>query len=461
MARRLLRDRTILVGSLALALNACGSAGRDDADDDPNTGGSDAGDTDPGMGDDCDAAVADRDCDTSLRPIVFIHGTFGSATEFSNTAQLFGSNGYCQDRVVAVEYDSLGGSPVTQLAELVDQVLADTGMDQVDLAGHSQGTAHACTFLSDPDQAAKVAHYLNISGGCDGGGVPTLSLSSENDLRGGPVHSSGPNVEQVTLTNEDHVALAGSKNAFIAMYQYLRMEEPRYTTVQCGEDPITIDGKSVTFGDNVPLPGSTIDVFEVDAFADSPWERGEPSMTIVADDNGLINAQLKRNVQYEFRVNDADGILLGYGYHVFQRSNYLMRFLSPSTNPLVSSVTSDRVVRNPNHAGIVARYVAGAFRKDWNNSLKIDGVEVLTDENAARDASVVGLFIYDANENGQSDFGSVFNTSFVRGTDVFIDASTPRWMEIEWTNEENATATLKVPNHPSSEALVSINLPFP
>jgi hypothetical protein len=30
---------------------------------------------------------------------------------------LFGSNGYCQDRFVAVEYNSLGGSPDQQLQE--------------------------------------------------------------------------------------------------------------------------------------------------------------------------------------------------------------------------------------------------------------------------------------------------------------------------------------------------------
>ena len=34
----------------------------------------------------CDAVVADADCDTSKRPIVFIHGTFGSATEISTPA---------------------------------------------------------------------------------------------------------------------------------------------------------------------------------------------------------------------------------------------------------------------------------------------------------------------------------------------------------------------------------------
>lgn len=409
----------------------------------------------------CERVVSDSDCDKTLRPIVFVHGTFGSATEISNTALLFGSNGYCQDRFVAVEYNSLGGNPEEQLEALIDKVLADTGFDQVDLAGHSQGTRHACTYLSDETRRAKVAHYLNISGGCDGYGIPTLSLSSENDLMGTPHHAMGDNVEQVTLKDEDHVALSGSKLGFSAMYEYLVGEEPKYTDVQCGDETIVLDGKSVTFGDNEPVAGSSIDVFDVDKLAD-PRERGNPELTITTDDAGHFHAELQRGVRYEFRVKAADGSLLGYGYHAaFKRSDYLMRFLSASTNPVVAGASTDVVVTSPNHVGLVGRYVAGAFRKDWGNSLKLDGVEVLTDDNAPRSASVVGLFMYDANENAKSDLGAVLpNGSFLLGTDVFLDASKPAWIDVEWTNEEGSTASLKIPNWPSTQNLISLVLPY-
>jgi pimeloyl-ACP methyl ester carboxylesterase len=408
----------------------------------------------------CDAVVADDACDRSLRPIVFVHGTFGSATEISNTAQLFGSNGYCQDRFVAVEYNSLGGSPQAQLEALVDRVLADTGFEQVDLAAHSQGTRHACTYLSDPARKAKVAHYLNISGACDGAGVPTLSLSSMNDTGGAPRHSSGDNVEQVTLEQEDHVALSGSKAAFSAMYEYLLGEPPTHTRVLCGQDPVVLDGKSVTFGDNEPVANSTIEVFAIDQL-DSPRERGEPDFVIATDAEGHFRAELARGVRYEFRVLAADGRVLGYGYQApFKRSNYLSRFLTSSMNPLVAAASVDRVTRSPAYSGLIARYVAGAFRRDWGNSLVLDGVEILDDVNAPRAPSVVGLFMFDANANAQSDRGAVFTGSFLLGTDVFIDAAAPRWIDLEWTNEEGNTAKLAIPNWPSSDTLVSVNLPY-
>jgi len=134
--------------------------------------------------DECPVIVADADCDTSKRPIVFVHGTFGSGDNIANVAMLFGSNGYCQDRFLAVEYNSLGGNPIADLDALIDKVLAETGADKVELAGHSQGTMHCGTYMSDPARAAKVAHYINYSGRTAPDGIPTLSISSNNENAG-------------------------------------------------------------------------------------------------------------------------------------------------------------------------------------------------------------------------------------------------------------------------------------
>lgn len=412
----------------------------------------------------CEEVIPNSECDDSKRPIVFIHGTYGSATEISKTALRFGSNGYCQERFVAVEYNSvpvIGESPLPQLRELIDQVREDTGFEKVDLMGHSQGTGHACDYLSSEENRAKVAHYVNISGGCSGNGVPTLSLSSENDLGGTPNHSSGPMVEQVTLEQEDHVALSGSKEAFVAMYEYLRDEEPEYTEVKCGAENVTISGKAVTFGDNVPQTGGRLEVFRIDDYyPNKPRERGEPIKTIEIGDNGHIETELKRNVQYEFRGLDPEGNLIGYTYFgPFRRSNYLLRVLGPPEADLVASTSTDMINRSPDHAAYAARYIGGAFRHDWNNSLKIDEQEILTPENAGESASVVGLFMYDDNENKETDLGQVFSVSFLTGTDVYVDSSEPRWTEWEWTNEDGKTTVLEVPNWRSSEALVNVNLP--
>jgi hypothetical protein len=424
---------------LALGLSACGS---DDTDD-------------PAC--ECPLIVADNDCDTSKRPFVFVHGTFGSGDNIANVAMLFGSNGYCQDRFLAVEYNSLGGNPIARLDALIDKVLAETGADKVELAGHSQGTMHCGTYMGDPVHAAKVAHYINYSGRTAPAGIPTLSISSNNDLGGGPIHPSGPDVTQITLDEEDHFANAASVNAFIATWEYLYGEAPQYTTIQCGEDPVTVEGIAESFGDNVPVANSTMEIYEL---GDSPRARGEPVITLTANAEGRIGpVKLKRNVPYEFKAFDTAGKLVGYVYFApFKRSNRLARFLKPSDNWLISLLTTARIVRRPNHAALVGRYLGGAFRADLNNSLKIDGNEVLTDENAGRSDSVVGLFMYDGNTNGSSELGSLFTAPFIVGTDVFMDTTSPAWIELEWNDPTNGsgTTTMRIPNWPSSEALTLV-----
>src|SRR5262249_16536552 len=149
----------------------------------------------------------DSACDKSQRPFVFVHGTFGSGDNFENVAALLGSNGFCQDRIVGVEYDSVSGflgggltdggadTTVSLIDAAIDRVLSQNpGFTQVDLAGHSQGTQHCASYLQDPTRAAKVAHYINFSGVQNVGDVQTLSLSSQRDLGGHPNHATGTSV---------------------------------------------------------------------------------------------------------------------------------------------------------------------------------------------------------------------------------------------------------------------------
>lgn len=417
-------------------------------------GGDDDGSGDPR----CPVIVSEADCDTSLRPIVFVHGTFGSGDNIANVANLFGSNGYCQKRFVAIEYNSIPGigeSPDAKIDALIDQVLAETGQDQVDLMGHSQGTGHCVRYLNDSAHAAKVAHYVNLSGNTTPpAGVPTLSLSSDNDLGEAPHHATGDDVVAVTFDDEDHVDVAASDAAFVEIYKYLIGEDPQYTEVQCAEEEIELAGIAETFGDNVPQPMGRLDVYEIDA-QDAPRTRGEPLMTITASATGVIApVKLKRLTAYEFRAYDGDGALVGQMYFApLKRSHYLARFLAPPSG-LVASLTTDNVVISPNHSVLVGRYIRGSFRHDMGHSLKVNGTEVLTDDNAGRTATTVGLFMADQNENMQSDLGSAFTAPFVVGTDVFVDANTPAWIELEWNGE-----TMRVPNWPADEGMISLMLP--
>lgn len=410
----------------------------------------------------CTEVVSDADCDTSLPPVVYVHGTAASGENISHMAQLFGSNGYCQDRFVAIDYNSLnivlsgGGNgepdPVVmeKIDTLIDEVLDETGMDKVFLMGHSQGTSHCIDYLSDPEHAAKVEKYINYSGGGTiPDGVKALSISSENDLGGGPNHPEGAE-QEVTFTDEDHYSLAANTASFVESWKYLFGSAPERTEIVCGDEMITLEGYALSFGESMPQTGNALEIYELGS---EPWKRGEPLMTVTPEDDGHLGPfELKRMTAYELR-DEGTG-----AFYLFpqKRSNRLVRGLVPSTNPLVSAFTTDLVARGPAQSAVVFRAMNGAFRKDLGQSLKIDGEEILTDETAGRSTTTAVLFAYDDMSDQESNLGSIWTLPipFIFATDFFIDAAEPRWVEVDWNGDK-----IYIPNLPSDDYLMSVILP--
>jgi pimeloyl-ACP methyl ester carboxylesterase len=475
----------------------------------------------------CATVVDEASCDKTLRPFVFVHGTYGSGSQFAHIAELLASNGYCPERIVSVEYNSLGDKPGADCAvgdggvntpqgcgnidAVVTKILAaNPGFTQVDMAGHSQGTSHVGTYIGL--HADKIAHYVNFSGVPDVLGVQTLSLSSLIDIGGKPNHamtSTGSicpapgdagvpeggaagdaspdagladgaapeagtapcNVTQVTFPNMVHYTLSTSKDSFIQVYRFLNGKDPRYTDVQCGPDPVTVEGIAETFADNVPVPGKV----EVRAISSTPRPTTTPDMVLTLDAKGHFAAQLKRNVFYEFAGYDATGKLTNHQYFTpFKRTNRLVRFLSPSSSKsssvgaLIAASSTDKATKDPNSSTIVVLWAGGAFRQDLGASLKVNGTEVLTPENAGATAlmnsslggGVSALFMEDKNKNGKTDLGLVDSAAFIAFTDVFIDAKTPNLVELTFTpgSEDTTVVDQKAvfSNWPSTNQIINL-----
>jgi pimeloyl-ACP methyl ester carboxylesterase len=538
---------------LVLALVGCGtsssSATSSDAGGSPDAS---AIGTPPGDAAACSVVVSAANCDETLRPIVFVHGTYSSGTDIEHMAALLGSNGYCQDHIVAIDYDSvsLTGAVGTGIDSpgadctapntpsgcgMIDDAITAIlqkfpQFTQVDLMGHSQGTFHCGTYLAN--HADRVAHYINFSGVPNVGDVQTLSLSSQRDLFGCPHHAMGNsicgfaqtadggsepaaplyqpgdagitcsvpeeggvaednateagladggagdgdggcNVIQYTLIDQDHFAVAASKDSFIQVYKYLTGNAPMYTDIQCGDDPVTIEGVAETFADNVPQQG----MIQIRPVGQTPRDTSTPGMVVMPDATGHFGPlQLTRNVEYSFTGYAPDGGLVGYQYFTpFKRDNRLIRVLSPSSasdgspvGALVADVTFDHTVSSPTTTVAIPRWAQGGFRQDLGASLTVNGVEVFDSANSGLQAAtsmnlqggVAAMWLEDANKNGKTDLGLVYSTTFIAFTDVFIDATTPAFVDLAFTGGSEDPDTVGVPlvidNWPSSGGLVAV-----
>jgi pimeloyl-ACP methyl ester carboxylesterase len=427
----------------------------------------------------CPVIVSDTPCDTTQRPIVFVHGTYDSGGEIANIAMLFTSNGFCASRFIAIDYNSLlvvtGGPATAASAPLdvaIDAVLQATGAAQVDLMGHSQGAAQCYSYLADPTHAAKVAHYVQLAGGPqsappgpEDAGVPTLSISSNSDTIEGPVGVTGAQ-QTVLLESEDHIRVATSVNSFIAIWQYLHQgadgtpdgQFPQYTSIQCGDPTITLSGLSETIGDNSPpAAGETLEAFEV---GDSLLDGGAPLQTFAqtADSGSAFSLQAKRMQPYVFTGLAPDGGVIGRLYfNSFRRSNFWLRALQPSQDPLAVIATSAATSLNDNReATYLVRTTGGSFRQDLGESLTVNGFEALNSTDATRQTATAALWMFDGNKDGKSEGGGITSVNilpfFIRGTDVFVSSSPPAWVQVNY----NGTV-FQVPNWPSvSEGITEI-----
>ena len=141
------------------------------------------------------------------RPVVLVHGLLANMTDnWQTMSPLLANNGYC---VYALTYGTnadptsplaqFGGlkrmqESAVQLSAFVNRVLKSTGAHKVDIVGHSEGATMPDYYIEYLGGAAKVAHYVGVSGvkhGTTLHGVATFSSGYATLFPGAPDPMSG------------------------------------------------------------------------------------------------------------------------------------------------------------------------------------------------------------------------------------------------------------------------------
>lgn len=388
----------------------------------------------------------DAGADKTRRPIVFVHGTLGSGSFYERAALRFASNGYPVTWISAYDYSTVPYSgDFDRLEAFIDSVRARTGFDKVDLVAHSRGTSVGLAYLSDPTRAAKVAHYAHVGAEPTGsvGGVPTIVLGSRKDAFFG-VGAAHEGAVHAAFDDLDHVGLLTGSEGFAAVYAFFNDGQQPKTTVVTPQEPIAVGGRVLFSGSNVPVAGATVDVFEV--VAQTGRRVGEkPYATFtVAADGAWGPFRAKAGQHYEFCVNTPDGGKLHYYREPFVRTDLLVYLVlrdpkSSSGQRMATALSIDDassvLVVSPLDGAVVA----------GRDSLKINGVEIVTQETAPWSLTKVTFYFFDANHNKQSDLSrpddQMFSSYFLSGADVYLPTEPPGSVKIEFNGR-----TLNVPN---------------
>ncbi len=113
-------------------------------------------------------------------PIVFVHGFMGSGQgDFGDMRDWFLAQGYPADHLWAIDYRDNKGENHAQardeLAPFVDNVLAVTGAERVDLVAHSMGGLSSRLFIRLYGGGTKVRDYVSTCGAHHGTSEGCLS----------------------------------------------------------------------------------------------------------------------------------------------------------------------------------------------------------------------------------------------------------------------------------------------
>jgi len=409
--------------------------------------------------------------DFNLRPVLFIHGGAGSASQFESQAMRFRANGYPRSYLAVYEYDtssSTGQNPTDpvqaakrniEINAIVDRLLQISGADKVDLMGHSMGTGVSLMYLGESENAAKVAHYTSIDGAAltaPPGNVPTLALWGQyvdREVAGAENIYPAPNMPL------GHIEVATSADSFARIYKHFNDIPPASTKIPEAEgDSIWIAGRASLFPQNTGAEGTELRIFEVDPatgvrLSDTP----DHSMPISTDGNwGPF--ELTKGATYEFGL---DREIAGAD-HYFYREGYLQDSLFVRLNTsLPGAGVGAYLHRSANHTNIMVardRELWGD-QGDENDSLTVNGTQVVTNVTAPLLKRTSSIFLHDRNSDGVSTLpgpDSFFNAlPFISGLDLFIKASPgadkPINIELKPRGGKGAIQRITIPNWPSDE----------
>ncbi|MEU7585547.1 alpha/beta hydrolase [Micromonospora sp. NPDC049230] len=366
----------------------------------------------------------------TYRPVVFVHGSAGSAAQFQTQAKRLASNGYPIDIIEAHEYDSPNIATILPqvyagLDARISRLLAATGADRVDLLAHSLGTYLTQGYLnSSPARAARVAHYVNLDGRtatATPGGVPTLAIWGEGDPSRAIVGATN-----VHLPEQSHTQTVSSPESFGEIFRFLRGRAPHTTRIVPQLfGTAQVSGRAVLFPSNAGVTDATLEVYPVDSLTGGRLSQRPAHRIPLSGDGSFGPVPVLATARHEFAIVRPDAATHHFYVQPFLRSDSFLRLATGVPGEGLSALvdTSDR------HTALTIQR-----QKEWwgdqgdaGDSLWINGRDVLNAANTPRVKRTIAIFAFDAGSDGVTELTAplpeFFSQTFITGVDLFIPAT--------------------------------------
>lgn len=314
-------------------------------------------------------------------------------------------------------------------------VLDATGAEKIDLIGHSAGGGLATTYLQTNNFSEKVNKYIHVGSFPieEVPSIPVLNLYSEGDYI-----ADGREIEDLEnhcLIDEDHYQVVTSEESFEIMYSFLYEEPPSTTAIPNQDGELTLYGKATYFGDNTPMTGSEIEIFQVDDNG-RPKTENAYARTVVGEHGVWGPLHLNANERAEIRVIQPSGMIIRHFYPAFQHSNRLIRLRGLPTEGFAANLLSQIPFEDESTVSLVtfSKSQSMVYGRD---SLRIEGEEMVTSERAAAEDTIIAMFHFDngvdQQQNEDPDIFGLF--PYMAATDLFIPADESQTISVNFNGE--------------------------
>jgi triacylglycerol lipase len=364
-------------------------------------------------------------------PIIFVHGMLGSGDNWAKTVQLFNQQGYANNQLEVLDWNSIGGQSMGKvgvlLDSLIDDVLNRTGAKKVNLVGHSAGGTLCSGYLSKEDYASKVEKFILVGSRKTNTlpPIPILNLYSTDDRV-----IPGKDIEGINNKNiegKDHFEIATSEESFKAMFSFFN---PDVELIEISDEKDILpmlSGKVYTMGENQPEKGARVEVYPFDAKTGKRLNE-TPEYSCQTDDFGNWGPfTADPSLHYEFVVKPADvqKRTIHYYHAPFKESNKLIYLRILSSQGLISLLFQS-FPTDPKQS-ILSVFSSNRAVINGRDKLTVDNTELSTEEFSSPGKTAIAYFLFDSNKNKKTDLthiGAFKGFPFLNAIDYYIPSKT-------------------------------------
>lgn len=404
-------------------------------------------------------------CTPQYLPVVMVHGFLGGGDNWTSLYQDLISNGFCREQVYVFDWNSTSGNNTAQvplLDSFIQTVLAKHQVKQVHLIGHSAGGGLSYAYCSDKSRAAKIARYVHIGSSkmkntVGQGKIPMLNIYSKDDM---VVKTGGDIDDAINLGFEkmDHFEIITHSQTARAVVEFLRNTEtdlsrlPPIETIPYHKN-LHISGKAVTFGDNKPLVGATIEIYAIRTNTGQRISK-KADAKFVSDEKGnwgTFKAKPFTSYELVLRPSDTSMRTIYYYRDIFIAENPLvyLRALPKSGLP---ALLLGNLPKKEDQA-VLAIFSGSKAMIYGRDSVTVDNRTLTTAELSPASKTAIAHFLYDNGDQKTSGAAHVAfgSTPFLAASDQSFPAKPSKPIQVYFN-----TRKLAIPKRSSRDGLMVV-----